>query len=121
MRNKKARPSRNQNPYGTCWAFSSIGLAESDLITKGQRDSSVDLSELQLIHFTYNSVTDPLSGTKGDYSKYYNDNASDSYLNKGGNYEMAVRSQELSMNQMFHIAMPAQYIITVLMKICIWL
>lgn len=91
MRNKKARPSRNQNPYGTCWAFSSIGLAESDLITKGQRDSSVDLSELQLIHFTYNSVTDPLSGTKGDYSKYYNDNASDSYLNKGGNYEMAVR------------------------------
>ena len=88
---KKARPSRNQNPYGTCWAFSSIGLAESDLITKGQRDSSVDLSELQLIHFTYNSVTDPLSGTKGDYSKYYNDNASDSYLNKGGNYEMAVR------------------------------
>ena len=91
MRNKKARPSRNQNPYGTCWAFSSIGLAESDLITKGQRDSSVDLSELQFIHFTYNSVTDPLSGTKGDYSKYYNDNASDSYLNKGGNYEMAVR------------------------------
>ena len=88
---KKARPSRNQNPYGTCWAFSSIGLAESDLITKGQRDSGVDLSELQLIHFTYNSVTDPLSGTKGDYSKYYNDNASDSYLNKGGNYEMAVR------------------------------
>lgn len=64
---------------------------ESDLITKGQRDSSVDLSELQLIHFTYNSVTDSLSGTKGDYSKYYNDNASDSYLNKGGNYEMAVR------------------------------
>ena len=61
------------------------------MITKGQRDSSVGLSELQLIHFTYNSVTDPLSGTKGDYSKYYNDNASDSYLNKGGNYEMAVR------------------------------
>ena len=120
MRNKKARPSRNQNPYGTCWAFPSIGLAESDLITKGQRDSGVDLSELQLIHFTYNSVTDPLSGTKGDYSKYYNDNASDSYLNKGGNYEMAVRRLSqwsgLSMSQMFHIAMPAQYIITVLMK-----
>lgn len=113
---KKARPSRNQNSYGTCWAFSSIGLAESDLITKGQRDSSVDLSELQLIHFTYNSVTDPLSGTKGDYSKYYNDNASNSYLNKGGNYEMAVSGQELSMSQMFHIAMPAQYIITVLTK-----
>lgn len=23
---KKEHPSRNQNPYGTCWAFSSIGL-----------------------------------------------------------------------------------------------
>ena len=95
------------------------------MITKGQRDSSVDLSELQLIHFTYNSVTDPLSGTKGDYSKYYNDNASDSYLNKGAimrwQSEDSVSGQELSMNQMFHIAMPAQYIITVLMKICIWL
>ena len=35
--------------------------------------------------------------------------------------EDSVSGQELSMNQMFHIAMPAQYIITVLMKICIWL
>lgn len=30
--------------------------------------------------------------------------------------EDSVSGQELSMNQMFHIAMPAQYIITVLMK-----
>lgn len=29
---------------------------------------------------------------------------------------MAVSGQELSMSQLFHIAMPAQYIITVLMK-----
>ena len=91
MRNKKARPSRNQNPYGTCWAFSSIGLEEFDLIAKGQRDSSVDLSELQLIHFTFNSVIDPLGGTKGDYSKYYNNNTNMSYLEKGGNYEYAVK------------------------------
>lgn len=79
---KKEHPSRNQNPYGTCWAFSSIGLEEFDLIAKGQRDSSVDLSELQLIHFTFNSVIDPLGGTKGDYSKYYNNNTNMSYLEK---------------------------------------
>ena len=24
---------RDQNPYGTCWAFSSLGLAEFDLIS----------------------------------------------------------------------------------------
>ena len=88
---KKEHPSRNQNSYGTCWAFSSIGLEEFDLIAKGQRDSSVDLSELQLIHFTFNSVIDPLGGTKGDYSKYYNNNTNMSYLEKGGNYEYAVK------------------------------
>lgn len=88
---KKEHPSRDQNPYGTCWAFSSIGLEEFDLIAKGQRDSSVDLSELQLIHFTFNSVIDPLGGTKGDYSKYYNENTRNSYLDRGGNYEYAVK------------------------------
>ena len=89
---KNKYPSlRNQDPYGTCWAFSSMGLAEFDLINDGSKDSSVDLSELQLAYFTYNSVVDPLGGTSGDYAKYYNENASVSYLNNGGNYEYAIR------------------------------
>lgn len=88
--------TRNQNPYGTCWAFSSIGLAEFDLINdsikgNGTVDSSIDLSELQLAYFTYNSVLDPLGGTEGDSAKYYNENATESYLNYGGNYEIASR------------------------------
>ena len=88
--------TRNQNPYGTCWAFSSIGLAEFDLLKdsakgNGTVDSSIDLSELQLAYFTYNSVLDPLGGTEGDSVKYYNENATESYLNYGGNYEMASR------------------------------
>lgn len=88
--------NRNQNPYGTCWAVSSIGLAEFDLINdslagRGDFDNSLDLSELQLAYFTYNSVLDPLGGTEGDYTKYYNENASVSYLNYGGNYAMAAR------------------------------
>ncbi len=82
---------RNQNPYGTCWAFSSIGLAEFDLINDGVVKSDVDLSELQLAYFTYNSVVDPLGGTKGDYAKYNNDVASATYLDVGGNYEMSLR------------------------------
>ncbi len=83
--------NRNQNPYGTCWAFSSIGLAEFDLINDGMADKNIDLSELQLAYFTFNSVTDPLGGTEGDSAKYYNENASNNYLNYGGNYEMASR------------------------------
>lgn len=83
--------NRNQNPYGTCWAFASTGLAEFDLINKGIYNKNIDLSELQLAYFTYNSVQDPLGGTAGDYAKYYNENATVDYLNYGGNYEMAAR------------------------------
>ena len=60
---------RDQNPYGTCWAFSSLGLAEFDLISDGIAKKDIDLSELQLIYFTYNFVTDPLGGTKGGYRR----------------------------------------------------
>ena len=83
--------NRNQNPYGTCWAFSSLGLAEYDLIMDGVADKNIDLSELQLAYFTYNFVIDPLGGTEGDTAKYYNENAPYSYLNYGGNYLMASR------------------------------
>ena len=82
--------NRNQNPYGTCWAFSTIGLAEFDLINKGYASASIDLSELQLIYYTFNSVIDPIGGTKGDQAKFYNSDKYN-YLNYGGNYENAMR------------------------------
>ena len=84
--------NRNQNPYGTCWAFASTGLAEFDLINDGLASKdTVDFSELQLAYFTYNFVTDPLGGTEGDVARYYNDNATYSYLNRGGNFEYSLR------------------------------
>lgn len=82
---------RNQGSYGTCWAFAALGLSEFDLIKKGLANKSIDLSELQLAYFVYNSALDPLGGTKGDQSKYYNGSTSYSYLNRGGTYEYAVR------------------------------
>lgn len=60
---------RDQNPYGTCWAFSSLGLAEFDLISDGIAKKDIDLSELQLIYFTYNFVTDPLGRHKRGYRR----------------------------------------------------
>lgn len=84
--------NRNQNPYGTCWAFASTGLAEFDLINDGLASKdTVDFSELQLAYFTYNFVTDPLGGTEGDVARYYNDNATYSYLNRGGNFGYSLR------------------------------
>lgn len=72
---------KNQNPFGTCWAFSSINLLEASL-KKKQLVSDADLSEFHLAYYTYNFVTDPLGGTAGD-SNYY---GSSGYLNVGGNY-----------------------------------
>lgn len=82
---------RNQGSYGTCWAFAALGLSEFDLIKRGLANKSIDLSELQLAYFVYNSALDPLGGTKDDQSKYYNGSTSYSYLNRGGTYEYAVR------------------------------
>lgn len=60
---------RNQNPLGTCWTFSSIGLAEFDLINDGAFDKNIDLSELHLAYYAYNSLLDPLGGTVGGLCK----------------------------------------------------
>lgn len=73
---------KSQLPYGTCWAFSSIALAEINLIKKGYELPDVDMSELQLAYFTYNSVTDPLGGTKGDSNSQ---TSSYDILDAGGN------------------------------------
>ncbi len=89
---RKKYPSlRDQGKYGACWAFSSIGLAEFDLINDKAKNSDIDLSELQLAYFTYNSVVDPLGGTKGDYTKYHPENSQYNYLDAGGNYEWAMK------------------------------
>lgn len=88
---KKYPETRNQNPYGTCWSFASMGLAEFDLINDQAADKNIDLSELQLAYFTYNFVEDPLGGTSGDMAKYYNENTSTSFLERGGNFEYATR------------------------------
>lgn len=92
--------NRNQGIYGTCWAFSALGLAEFDLINDNSSvvsnsftKDSIDFSELQLVYFTYNFVTDPLGGTIGDSATYYKENSSEKYgyLSRGGNYDIASR------------------------------
>lgn len=75
--------TRNQNPYGTCWAHSAMALAEI-----GQQDSSKDYSELQLVYFSYNSVEDPLGGTDGDYNHLALER---DMLNNGGSLDCAAK------------------------------
>lgn len=82
---------RDQDPYGTCWAFSTMGLLEYDLINHNLADKNINLSPLQLAYFTYNFMQDPLGGTVNDTAYYHNENASQNYLNTGGNYEYSIR------------------------------
>lgn len=77
---------KDQNPYGTCWAFSYIAASESSIISEGLADSSLDLSEWQLAYFASRAVVDPLGGTMGDSYSLAKD-----YLNAGGNVGLTTR------------------------------
>ena len=82
---------RNQNPYGTCWAFAAIGASEASLIRKGLADGNIDLSERHLAYYFYNkgNTSDTKGGTYADYNiidRYeLGLGANENYLNAGGN------------------------------------
>lgn len=82
---------RNQNPYGTCWAFSALGACEASLIRKGLATSEIDLSERHLAYYFYNkgATEDPKGGTYGDYNVLDKAKAGlkdeENYLKAGGN------------------------------------
>ena len=71
---------QGQGLYGTCWAFSSVALAEISMIKNSVSDSSVDLSEGQLIYNVYHTYEDPL-GNMGDDKMH---RWSGSWLSDGG-------------------------------------
>ena len=60
--------SRNQNPYGTCWSFSTIGGLELDLIRDKAADTSIDLSEFFLIYYSGFTYANPKGGKDEIYS-----------------------------------------------------
>ena len=60
--------SRNQNPYGTCWSFSTIGGLELDLIRDKAANTSIDLSEFFLIYYSGFTYANPKGGKDEIYS-----------------------------------------------------
>lgn len=73
---------------GSCWAYSALAAAESNLIKKGYADSSIDLSEFQLIYFMNHENIDPL----GNYTKDTKDSGKTmtELFNQGGSPKAAV-------------------------------
>lgn len=88
--------TRNQNPWGTCWAHSAIAAAEFSMINDGHEDENVDYSELQLAYFTTNknNIVDSLGGTVGDNNYSINISGVDDscYLETGNNTNNAMRA-----------------------------
>ena len=88
---------RDQNPYGTCWAHSTIGCMEADLIHDGAADTDIDLSERQLIYYTFHDYTDAGGGTAGDSVSA----GGIDLMNHGGDISLAV-------NRLSNLAGPAR-------------
>lgn len=73
---------RDQRPWDTCWAFSSLACGETSLLKKGLATSSLDLSERHLAYFFYNTPIDPLQLTLKDMNLPI---TTKNYLETGGN------------------------------------
>ena len=75
---------RKQSPYGTCFAHGTIGALETDLISDGNADTNIDLSELHLAYFLFHDYYDEKNCNYGDIVR-----GSDGYLDNGGDEKYA--------------------------------
>ena len=74
---------KSQGSLGTCWAFTTVGAAETSLLKQGyvSNANQIDLNELQLAYGFYHRVNDPLNLTPNDFVY----ETSGDYLMRGGN------------------------------------
>ncbi len=73
---------KNQNPFGTCWAFGMAAVLENALLREGK--GAYDLSEEHLSYFFSNRQNDPLGNTVDDRNT-----VTGNYHSIGGNDYMA--------------------------------
>ena len=81
---------RNQNPFGTCWAFAAVGAMEIDLIKANPTENaSIDLSEFFLAYFAAHNYPYPKDGGEGDSVSVTINKDGKNYLDLGGLSAMA--------------------------------
>lgn len=61
-------PVKDQGNYETCWSFASAAVIEANLIKNGLAGADIDISENAIAYFFYNTQTDSLGYTNGDYN-----------------------------------------------------
>ncbi len=72
--------AKNQNPYGICWAYNTISLAETSMLLKGWDFNATDFSEFHLAYYLFNRTSDSLGLTTGDTT---NVGEGETYLTNG--------------------------------------
>ena len=82
--------TRDQSPFGSCWAHAAMALAEINMVKKGNVSSdNVDYSEHHLAYYSYNfngdTVQDPLHGLDGDSNACIYTKEFPNYMERGGN------------------------------------
>lgn len=79
---------KNQNPWGSCWAFSTLGAGETSMIKQGYASLSnePDYSEYQLAYFFYHDRQDPLHNIDNDKNTI---TTGENFLGFGGNIILA--------------------------------
>lgn len=78
-------PVKNQNPWGTCWAFATMATLENSMIRQGLA-SSIDLSVRHLAYFSFHTGADKLGNASGDTVV---SSPASTYLDMGGNAYMS--------------------------------
>lgn len=78
-------PVKNQNPWGTCWAFATMATLENSMIRQGLA-SSIDLSVRHLAYFSFHTGADRLGNASGDTVV---SSPASTYLDMGGNAYMS--------------------------------
>ena len=83
--------TRNQGSYGSCWAHTSVALAEFNLINQKKAAADIDLSELHLSYWAYTKGTaSEAAGDTGDNVTFQTGGRS--ILNNGGSMGIAAQT-----------------------------